>query len=227
MQATILMYHMISTPRTVAESRFCRTPKAFHRDMQQICKAGYNVVTLATILDAIMSNTILPDKAVAITFDDGLACDYENALPILQEFGYPASVFIVTGKVGKFNNFSENYGFSRRRMLNANEIRTLADAGIDIGSHTVNHVLLGKTERGTAIHEIRDSKAMLEDILGHEIPHFAYPFGSWSPAIRDAVMEAGYSGACSTMSRRNQKIRIHIFCAVLKLKAVIIPGNFV
>jgi len=205
MQVTMLMYHMIAVPENAAEARFCRTPEAFRKDMQQIRQAGYQVVSLATVLDGIAGKTELPDKAVAITFDDGVACAYENALPILQEFGYPASVFVVSSRVGGYNDWCEVFGFPRRRMLTAGEIRALAGSGVDIGSHTVNHLWLGKTGKAAVTNEIRDSKAALEDILGRETPHFAYPFGSWSPMARNTVMEAGYTGACSTMSGRNRK----------------------
>ncbi len=203
MRATILMYHMIDTPVTLAEARFCRTPENFRKDMRLIQDAGYNVVSLRTLLDAMANRTQLPNKAVVITFDDGLACNYENALPILQEFDFTASIFVVTGKIDGYNDFSRPYGFSRRRMLTTREIRSLVAAGIDIGSHTVNHVMLGKTEVRAAISEIRESKMMLEDIIGRDVPHFAYPFGSWSPIIRDAVMSAAYTGACSTMPWQN------------------------
>ncbi|MCB1947493.1 polysaccharide deacetylase family protein [Nitrosomonas sp.] len=204
MRATILMYHMIDTPVTPAETRFCRTPENFRKDMQLIRSAGYNVVPLKTLLDALVKKTRLPDKALVITFDDGLACNHDNALPILQEFDFTASIFVVTGKIGGHNDFSRPYGFSRRRMLTATEIRSLTEAGIDIGSHTVSHLMLGKTEIQTAINEIRNSKAILEDILGQKVSHFAYPFGSWNPDIRDAVMSAGYAGACSTMPWQNR-----------------------
>lgn len=204
MHATILMYHMVDAPVTPSEVRFCRAPEDFHEDLRLIRESGCNVVSLAALLNAIANNNQLPDKALVITFDDGLACNYENALPILQKFGYTASVFVVAGRVGGYNDFSERYGFSRRRMLTVSEIRSLAEAGIDIGSHTVNHIQLGKTDTQTAINEITESKNMLEDILGQKVPHFAYPFGSWNPEIRDAVLAAGYTGACSTMPWPNK-----------------------
>ncbi len=86
-----------------------------------------------------------------------------------------------------------------------NEIRALAGSGVDIGSHTVNHLWLGKTKDSVVIKELQDSKKALEDILGQEVPHFAYPFGSWNLPVRDAVIEAGDTGACSTISGRNHK----------------------
>ncbi|PSJ17037.1 polysaccharide deacetylase family protein [Nitrosomonas supralitoralis] len=205
MPVTMLMYHMIAVPENAAEARFCRTPDAFRKDLEQIQQAGYQVLSFATVLDGVAGKVELPDKAVAITFDDGMACAYENALPILQEFSYPASVFVVSGLVGGYNDWCKVFGFPRRRMLTANEIRALAGSGVNIGSHTASHRWLGKIDKVAVSKEVRESKAALEDILGQEVPHFAYPFGSWSPVARNAVIEAGYSGACSTISGRNRK----------------------
>lgn len=205
MQVTILMYHMISDPEAPIEAGLCRSPEAFRRDMEQIHQAGYQVVSLAKVLDSIAGKVELPEKTVAITFDDGLACIYENALPILQEFGYPSSLFIVSGFVNGYNEWGEVFGLPRRRMLTSSEIRTLAKSGVNIGAHTVNHAWLGKSEKDVATKEIRDSKATLEDILGQEVSTFAYPFGNWNRMARNAVIEAGYTGACSTMPGRNKQ----------------------
>lgn len=205
MPVTMLMYHVIAIPKNAAEARFCRAPDEFRNDMEQIRQAGYQVLSFARVLDGIAGRIELPDKAVAITFDDGISCVYENALPILQEFDYPASVFVVSGRVGGYNDYAEVFGFPRRRMLTTYEIRVLAESGVDIGSHTANHLWLGKTEKAVVAKELQDSKAVLEDILGREVAHFAYPFGSWNLMARNAVIEAGYTGACSTISGRNQK----------------------
>lgn len=205
MPVTMLMYHMIAHPKNANEARLCRTPDAFRKDMEQIRQAGYQALSFATVLDGVAGRVELPDKAVAITFDDGIACAYENAFPILQEFGYPASVFVVSSRVGGYNDFGERFGLPRRRMLTSNEVRELAESGVDIGSHTVNHLWLGKTDKAVVFQELLESKKALEDMLGREVPHFAYPFGSWSVPARDAVIEAGYKGACSTLSGRNRK----------------------
>lgn len=205
MKTTILMYHMITDPLAPVEAGLCRTPDAFRQDMLQIRKSGYQVVPLASVLDCIAGKQDLPDKTIAITFDDGLACIYENALPILQEFGYPSSLFIVSGCVNGHNEWGKEFGLPRRRMLTSGEIRALAESGVNIGAHTINHVWLGKSEKDVATKEIRDSKAALEDIIGQEVSTFAYPFGNWNQMARNAVIEAGYTGACSTMPGRNKK----------------------
>lgn len=205
MPVTILMYHMVAEPGNAAEARFCRTPEAFRADMEQIRLSGLQVLPLATVLDGVAGRVSISDRAVAITFDDGVACAYENALPILQEYGYPATVFVISGLLGGHNDWCEEFGFPRRRMLVKSEVRALAEAGVDIGSHTVSHPWLGKSDLIVVKREVHDSKIALEDILGREVTHFAYPFGSWSNVARDAVIEAGYTGACSTMSGINKK----------------------
>lgn len=205
MSVTILMYHMVAEPGNATEARLCRRPAAFRNDMLQIRTAGYQVLPLKQVLDGVSGKVKLPNKSVAITFDDGISCAFEKALPILQEYGYPATVFVVSGLIGKSNDWGNAFGLPPRRMLTHDEIRALACSGVDIGSHTVNHVWLGKSSPDAIVNEVRDSKAVLEDIIGREVPHFAYPFGSWNPTARNAIIEAGYEGACSTQSGRNRE----------------------
>ena len=205
MKVTILMYHMIADSVDKIEAELCRTPEAFRQDMKQINQAGYQVIPLSMVFDGIAGKVDIPEKSVAITFDDGFLCTYENAFPILQEYNYPSSVFIVSGSVNSYNDWGKVFGLPRRRMLTSDMIRTMDESGVDIGAHTVNHVWLGKIGKAIATDEIRNSKSTMEDILGHEVPHFAYPFGNWSHTARDAVIEAGFRGACSTMPGRNKK----------------------
>jgi peptidoglycan/xylan/chitin deacetylase (PgdA/CDA1 family) len=202
---TILMYHIIAQPSNAVEGRFCRSPEAFREDMEQIRLSGYQVLPLATVLDGLLGKISIAERTVAITFDDGTACTFENALPILQEYGYPATVFVISGLLGSHNHWCKDLGFSLRRMLLNSELCALSKEGVDIGSHTVSHPWLGKSDRTIVRREIFDSKAVLEDILGRKVSHFAYPFGSWSSFARDTVIEAGFNGACSTMSGSNRK----------------------
>jgi peptidoglycan/xylan/chitin deacetylase (PgdA/CDA1 family) len=226
MHVTILMYHMITTPEAPIESRLCRTPDAFRQDMEQIHQAGYHVLPLSMVLDGIAGKVDLPEKAVAITFDDGIADVYENALPILQEFNYPSSVFIVSGCVNGYNDWGMVFGLPRKRMLKSSEIRAMSEAGVDIGAHTVNHAWLGKSDKTVATREIRDSKAALEDILGKTVSTFAYPFGNWNQTARNAVIEAGYLGACSTMPGRNKKDTDRYLLHRTEIKGADAPWQF-
>lgn len=199
MSAVVLMYHMVDAPQNKTEARFCRTPVDFRADMQHLNDAGYTVLSLAALRECVNGLRQWPEKAAAITFDDGIACDYENALPILQSFGYTASFFIVTGLIDGHNDWALNHGFGRRRMLSTAELRALDQAGMDVGSHTMGHRMLAKSSVEEARAELYGSKARLEDLLGHAVPHFAYPYGSWKPEVKAAVVEAGYALACSTL----------------------------
>jgi peptidoglycan/xylan/chitin deacetylase (PgdA/CDA1 family) len=83
-------------------------------------------------------------------------------------------------------------------MLNAPELRSLNSGGIEVGSHTVGHPRLTGLAPQEVRMELRSSKSQLEDVLGRPVEHFAYPFGNYNDAVRDAVADAGYSSACST-----------------------------
>jgi peptidoglycan/xylan/chitin deacetylase (PgdA/CDA1 family) len=198
MSATVLMYHMVDAPQNGMEARFCRTPQRFRADMQHLADAGYTVLSLASLRECVNGRRPWPHKSAAITFDDGIACDYEQALPILRDFDFPATFFVVTGLIDGHNDWAIDHGFARRRMLSASELRELDRAGMDVGSHTVRHRMLAKTTAEEAREELRGSKARLEDLLGRPVLHFAYPYGSWKPEVKTAVIEAGYALACST-----------------------------
>jgi peptidoglycan/xylan/chitin deacetylase (PgdA/CDA1 family) len=89
-------------------------------------------------------------------------------------------------------------------MLNASQLRELSTAGIDVGSHTSHHVALAGLDADTRRRELVDSRARLEDLLGQSVPHFAYPYGSFDRAARDAVEAAGYLAGCSRKPGRNR-----------------------
>ena len=199
MSAILLMYHMVDTPQTHAEARFCRMPHRFREDLEHLRDARYNVMSLRDAGACLRGEAAWPRKAAVITFDDGAACGYANALPILQSFGYSASFFIVTNLIDGHNDWAQAHGFSRRRMLSRREMRDMDAAGMDLGSHTTSHCQLAKADPHRLYAELNDSKAQLEDILGHRVEHFAYPYGGWNANARDAVIAAGYSLACSTV----------------------------
>jgi peptidoglycan/xylan/chitin deacetylase (PgdA/CDA1 family) len=87
---------------------------------------------------------------------------------------------------------------SEDRVLSREEIREMAAAGIQIGSHTQTHSLLTGIDPEAARHEIRASKQAIEDMLGEKCEAFSYPNGDWSPEVRRMVEEAGYRFACTT-----------------------------
>jgi len=203
MKIPILMYHMVRQTDDPKEKRYCCHPDAFKQLMAHLKKAGYQVIGLDDLINSINNGTSLPQKSIAITFDDGFADNYENAFPVLQEYGFPATVFVVSRLVGRTNEWMQEEGFPARKLLGWKELKEISENGITIGSHTTTHASLIDIEKKSAMHEIINSKSELEDALGKSVLYFAYPYGRFNQQIEELVAEAGYLGACSTRSGFN------------------------
>lgn len=202
-RCVVLMYHVVDTPRSAGEARFCCDPSMFAAQMQHLADEGWHVIPLADLVSTLRAGKEPKERSVVITFDDGTACTHENALPVLARHGFPASVFVVSGLVGTHNQWMSGEGYPKRRMLDAAQLRELVASDIDVGSHTASHVRLAKIPLPVAVEEIRRSRSELEGVLGNPVRYFAYPYGNFNPQVRDAVQDAGYEGACSTRWGRN------------------------
>ena len=214
----ILMYHMISEPLNDSEKKYACPPDLFNRHMRFI-KQNYNVITLDDIADHQRSSQSLAENSVAVTLDDGFADNFENGFPILQKYNIRATIFLTTGLLGRKNLWMSSRGFPERKLLSWNQIR-LMQGLIKFGAHTVNHVPLPELDQKKARKEISDSKAVIEENLGAEVQHFAYPYGLFDERIVKLVKESGFESACSTRSGFNNR-NIGIF----QLRRIEIFGN--
>ena len=124
-------------------------------------------------------------KAVVITFDDGYADFYRYAFPILSEYGFSATVFVITGLMKP-----QRMSFKGTECLTLSEVRELHSQGISIGSHTVSHRDLRLLKQDEVENELSGSKKSLEDALGAPVKSFAYPF-AFPEADRGFVSQAG------------------------------------
>ena len=201
----ILMYHMVCETEDAKEKRYCCHPEAFKKQMAYLKRAGYQVIGLDDLINSIMNSTALPQKSIAITFDDGFADNYENAFPVLQECGFPATLFVVSRLVGCSNEWMQKNGFPRRELLGWNALREMSSNGINVGSHTITHPSLTDIKTEFARDEIANSKVELESELGEPVSFFAYPYGLLNEQVEKLVVEAGYIGACSTRSGFNSE----------------------
>ena len=197
------MYHMVCETDDSKEKRYCCHPKAFKKQMAYLKRAGYRVIEIDDLINSIKNGTTLPEKSIAITFDDGFADNYENAFPVLQEYGFPATIFVVSRLVGRTNEWMQEEGFPARKLLGWEKLKDMSENGITIGSHTTTHASLTDIDTESARHEIINSKFELEDALGKTVRCFAYPYGRFNQQIEELVAEAGYFGACSIRSGFN------------------------
>ncbi|GAB4366761.1 MAG: hypothetical protein Kow0060_24310 [Methylohalobius crimeensis] len=203
----ILMYHMIRVPGNRQEARYACPPERFRRHLKVLLGQGYRPVSLSRIESALAGSDTLPERAVAITFDDGHEDNHAFAFPILQEMNIPATVFLSTGYLEKTNAWMAASGFPARPMLNWRQIEEMHRFGVAFGGHTVTHPRLTELSDAKAREEIEACKKIIEDRLGSACRHFAYPYGLLDSSIRELVEKAGYRLACSTRSGFNHSRR--------------------
>ncbi len=200
---TILMYHIVSAPKSLQEKRYACPPERLYKHMKHLRKNGYNIISLDDMLHSITNKINLPEKTVVITLDDGFGDNFENAFPVFQEFGIPATIFLASGLMGKTNVWMHNNGFPQRTMLTWEQIREMHDQGILFGAHTVTHTKLPEISPTEMLTELVDSKKQIEDNLGVGVQHFAYPYGLFDDAVRATTVKAEFKTACSTRSGFN------------------------
>jgi peptidoglycan/xylan/chitin deacetylase (PgdA/CDA1 family) len=201
-QLPILMYHSISEGTEDAVPPYYRTatrPSVFAQHMALLRAEGYRVVSLQSGLHEFRSGCSDNRKTVVLTFDDGLRDFYTGAFPILRESGQTASVFLPTGFIG-----DQPGHFKGQECMTWSEARELHEAGIEIGSHTVNHPRLYDLGFDEIRAELATSKAVIEDRLGSAVVSFAYPYAfpvadkSFVRAFGDVVAQTGYRCCVTT-----------------------------
>lgn len=187
------MYHRIAplNPASTVKGHYIH-PRMFERQMRVLKKLGYRTVSLLDLAGK------LPEKSLVITFDDGYENFLTNALPSLERNGFRSTVFLVANLLGKTNEWDRARGDVTERLMTLAEIREAGKRGTEFGSHTLDHADLSVLEKEEAWCQIADSKAVLQQSLGIEVPTFCYPYGRKTPEVQAMVGRAGYRLACST-----------------------------
>lgn len=179
----ILLYHRVG-PET---DDYTVNPTRFEEDIKTLSSNGYTCLSLQQIKQHLQDlSTPLPDKPIILTLDDGYLDNYTNVFPILQQYSMKASFYIITGLVGQADR------------LTAPQIRQMAAAGMDFGSHTVTHRFLANLTATEMKIELSKSKFDLEQLLGTSVDFIAYPGGSYNSETLTIAKEVGYHGGLTT-----------------------------
>ncbi len=180
------MYHSLDT----SGSPISTAPGLFRRQMEQLVESGTPVVSLAEV-------TKTPG-AVALTFDDGFVNFLIHALPLLQKYRFPATVFVVSGYCGKRNEWPSQARYAPSlQVMGWSELRELSRCGILIGAHTVNHRRLTGLPEEVVRREMRDCRVELEDRTGAAVRALSYPYGASDVGVR-ALAAREFLLACGT-----------------------------
>lgn len=187
----ILLYHSIDA----SGSPISVSPQNFAWQMSYLAKRGWFTMTLDELIQLKRAHR-LPKKRFIITFDDGFRNILTEGLPVLQAFGFTATVYIATEYVGRTNGFV-TARMPSLPMVTWDDIRALADAAWRIESHGHTHTNLPQLDRSKVLWELQISKDHLDKKADVRAKHFCYPRGKYTENIVRAVEEAGYASAAS------------------------------
>jgi len=190
----VLGYHGIADvePRHDPVRLFV-APAAFRRQVERLQSRGYRFLKMADFARALSTGQDLAGTC-ALTFDDGTEDHLTALAPILTELGVPGTVYVCPGLFGQPYPWSEPE--AGVRLMNAEEVLELAaNPLVEIGSHTIDHTVLGEARADEAYRIMATSKERLEELLSAPVPSFCYPRCFYSPACPDAARRAGYTSA--------------------------------
>jgi peptidoglycan/xylan/chitin deacetylase (PgdA/CDA1 family) len=189
------MYHAIAR---VADdpNRICVSPRRFEAQMRYLRRRGLRGVSVRELLQA--AGTERAGGLVGLTFDDGYENFLYDAVPILERFGFSATVFAVGGMLGGENSWDEQ---PRMKLLGAEGIREAAMRGMELGSHGMSHTRLSGLQTARLEEEVVESRRVLGEILDEAVEGFCYPYGSVDGPAARAARRAGYSYACACWTR--------------------------
>ena len=191
-----MMYHQVGDFKPMDDHRanYCHY-KRFKAQMHFLHRFGYSVISMDETVKCVAGQMRVPEKAVVLTFDDGYKNFFEYAYPVLRQYDFKATVYLVSGFLGGQATWFEDKRRDTPRLMDAERIRLLRREGIVFGSHGVSHARLSSIDPMKMEREISISKATLEDLIQEEISHFCYPYGDHNQLVADAVERAGYVSA--------------------------------
>jgi peptidoglycan/xylan/chitin deacetylase (PgdA/CDA1 family) len=199
----ILMYHMISPAPAGAKFRGLRvTPDQFERQLRYLRDHGWRFVTMAELM---AQTPDLPEKTVALTFDDGYEDNYTQAFPLLKKYQAKATLYLVVDRHHRdwstYKKAHHDSGeLAREPKLSDWQVTEMLASGlVELGAHTLTHANLTAADEASRWREIAESRSVLESRFVTAVESFAYPFGLYGPSDVAAVHKAGYTSAVTVL----------------------------
>ena len=193
------MYHSISESATAKFKPFAVPTTLFAQQMAYLKQQAYTPMTVTEFVNTRIQKDVyaLPERPVILTFDDGFADFFTEAFPILQQYGFPATLYAATAYINGTSRWMQNEGEGERPMLTWEQLFEISKHGIECGGHSHCHRQLDTLPRSVVREEIAQCKRLLESHLHQEVLSFAYPHGYHTVAIKQLIREAGFTSACA------------------------------
>lgn len=180
----ILMYHSISSANS--SNNLLVPPKQFEEQIKWLKKNGFTPLSMDEVVKALKTGKV-PKRPVAITFDDGYIDNYTDAYRILKKYDMKGTFFIIADCIG-----------DNKIYLTMDMLKEMRDNGMNIESHTLNHLELNKISKDEKIKSIKGAKDFLKDKLGIESKYLCYPVGRYDEETIKVSKELGIEAAVTT-----------------------------
>lgn len=193
----VLLYHRVNTQRDPLNLAI--DPNRFERQLRLLKKLGYRSLAMAELAESIESGRKPSGKRIVITFDDGYLDFYTNAWPLLEKYGFGATVYLVSDYIGGDSSFDKGLpsGVGPWKLMDYSQIVELQRSGIEFGSHGCQHRALDTLDDTEKHDEVVRSRQELEQKLGQPITAFSYPYAKFQSSDFNLLSEAGYRTAVS------------------------------
>lgn len=176
-------------------------PDQFAAHMAYLRFGGFTPITFGQYLAYRRNEQALPTRPIFITFDDGYRESVETAAAILERFGFPATVFVVSGLLGQTNSWDPEE--LQEPLVAASDVERLQARGLEFQSHTATHARLPALADDVLRAELARSRADLAAITGRTVDVIAYPWGEHDERVRRVARECGYAAGVTLRRRTN------------------------
>jgi peptidoglycan/xylan/chitin deacetylase (PgdA/CDA1 family) len=188
------MYHSIDSSGSVLSV----TPTDFAFQIACLSARGFRGISLAKAIEHREQHRSWPERSVVLTFDDGFANFFHSAVPELRRHDFTATLFIVTGHMGGFNNWPDQpVGLNSIPLISWQQATDLLTIGIEIGSHTQTHRDLRNCTAAEIEREMVQSRSDIAEHLGIVPQSFAYPYGGVN-RVAEQIALRSYKAAVTT-----------------------------
>jgi peptidoglycan/xylan/chitin deacetylase (PgdA/CDA1 family) len=184
----------------------------FIDQLELLLNLGYIPLSINELI-GLTSNSLIDKNFFLVTFDDGYDDFLTRALPILEDFNIPVSLFIISDYIGGWNDW-DPLRKSRHRHLTLDELRDLRSRGVEFGGHSCTHPMLTSMNGRKLESEILGSKTILESALNTRVRAFAYPGGHFNRRVVQLtarIYALGFAATSKGPVKKFHPFRIHRF----------------